>query len=107
TYPCRYCTMKSCRKNIGKKRQIFDFGHGLVTIRKLKQVEIRIGNHYILCLPAYPASHIHITIGSSCPSRVDVEANSSLSYFTVTAPPTSNVKRHRNQIAFFDKFNIP
>src|SRR5690606_29044014 len=75
-------------------------------IRKFQQLEICIRDHDVFRLAADPSTHVDITISRPRTIRVYVLANMCVLLFTAAAAATSDIKRDRYQVAFFNEFNI-
>ncbi len=50
-------SMESRRQNIGKAGQITELFHPLRLVRKLQRVEVGVGHHHVVGLPADPSAH--------------------------------------------------
>ena len=98
--------MISSGENIREHCQISDLCHGLVFVGELQQVPVRVGNHYIIGLPAYPAAHIDVAIRGPRSRWIDIEADAGIARFTHAAAPTRDIKGDGDQIADFDKLDI-
>ena len=57
--------MEAGGQDIGQHRQVADLRHGLVAIREFQQVEVGVGDGHVSCLPADPAAHVDITVGTA------------------------------------------
>src|SRR5690606_17717569 len=57
-------------------------------------------------LAADPSTHVNITVSRPWAIRVYVLANMCVLFFTAAAAATSNIKRDRYQVTFFNEFNI-
>ncbi len=91
-------TVEPGRQNVGQHRQVADFIHRLFTVGEFQKVEISIGHHDITRLPADPATHIDITIGTPGPRRVHRQAHTGILRFAAPAPPAGNIERDRYDI---------
>src|SRR5882757_6189451 len=92
-------SVKSRRQNIGKAGQVTDLFHRMRLVRKFQQVEICIGHHHVLGLPADPSAHIDISKGTSGPVGVDVEADAGVAFPTGPATAACDVERNRYEVA--------
>ena len=57
------------RENVREQRQVLDLRHRLGFVGELQQVEIGVGNHHVLGLPANPSAHVHIAVSGAGPRR--------------------------------------
>src|SRR6202044_1189553 len=92
--------------DIGKRGQIPDLGQGLIAVGEFQQVPVRIRNHDVVGLAAYPAAHINISVGGTGPIRVYVQADSGLALLAVAAAAAGDVERHAADVAYLDEFDI-
>jgi len=79
----------------------------VLLVRKLEQVEIRVGHHHIVGLPADPSAHIDISIGASGAIGVDVKADASVALSASSAAAACDVERDRHEIADLKILDVP
>ncbi len=92
--------------NIGKAGQIADLIHRLSFVRKLQQIEVGIGHHDIVGLPADPSAHIDISVGAPGTVGVDVKADTGVTLSAGPAPAACDVERNRHQVADLQIFDV-
>ena len=97
--------VEGSREDVREKRQIADLLHGLVTVRELQQLEVRIGNKKILGLSAVPAAQVE-AVGSGIGVRVAGLADLGTTVAAVTAAAASHVEGNRDQVAFLQKLDV-
>ena len=76
-------------------------------VRKFQQVEVRVGDHDILRLPAHPAAHVYVTVSCAWPCGIHVQANARGAFLAVPASTAGDVKGHRNQVPNLDELYVP
>ena len=103
---CRDRTVESCWQNVGQHRQVANLCESLVAIGNFQQVEIGIGDHHEACLPADPAAHIHIAVSTSRAAVVHREANAGILFTAVSATSTSDIERHRHEVADVEELYV-
>jgi len=99
-------SVESRRQNIGKAGQITDLFYRLRLVRKLQQVEIGVGHHHVVGLPADPSAHIDISIGASGAVGVDVKADAGVTLSTGPTAAACDVERDRHQIADLEILDV-
>ena len=98
--------METGRQDVRQHGQVHDLGQRLVLVRELEQIEIGIGDHDVAGLPADPAAHVDIAIGAAGATGIDRQAHAGIRLPAGAAPPTSDVERHRDQIAQRDHLDV-
>jgi hypothetical protein len=93
-------------QDIGQAGQIPDFFHRVRLIRKFQQVEIRVGHHHVVGLPADPSAHIDISIGAAGAVGIDVKADAGVALSTGTAAAACDVERDRYQVADLEILDV-
>ena len=94
------------RQNVGQTGQIAYLCHGLSLVGEFQQVEVRVGNHDVVGLAAYPSAHVHVAVCRARPRWIDIQTDASGAFLAVSAATAGNVKRYRDQIAYLDELNI-
>src|SRR6202011_1641383 len=95
-------TVEARRQNIGEAGQIPDLFHRPLLVWKPQQVEIGVGHHHVVGLPADPSAHIDISIGASGAIGVDVKADAGVALSTGPAAAACDVERKRYEVADFE-----
>src|SRR3981081_1166845 len=75
-------------------------------VRKLQQVEIGVGHHHVVGLPADPSAHIDISIGASGAVGVDVKADAGVALSTGPAATACDVERNRYEVADLEILDV-
>ena len=104
--PGAHRSVEPGREDVRQHGQVSYLLHRLVPVGEAQQVEIGVGRHDVLRLAAYPATHVDIAVGGSRAVRVDVEADPGLALFAIAASATSDVERHRAEVADLDEFHV-
>jgi hypothetical protein len=68
-------------------------------VGKLQKVEIGVGHHHVVGLPADPSAHIDIAICAASAVGIDVKANAGVALSTGPAATTRDVERYRYEVA--------
>jgi len=93
-------------EDIAEECEVFDLGHGLGFVGEFQEVEVRIRDHDVFGLAADPTAHVDVAVRRTRPGRIDVEADAGASFLAVSAAAAGDVERDRNDVAFFDVFDI-
>ena len=104
--PCGDRTMIAGGENIREESEVFDLSHGLIPIRELQQVEVRIGYHHVLRLTTDPAAHVHVAISRAGAGRIHIQADASLAFLAVGATTTGNVEGDTDDVTFLDELHV-
>ncbi|MNE87106.1 hypothetical protein D3C80_1842660 [compost metagenome] len=88
-------------QDVREAGQVADFFHSAITIRQLKEVEICVGHHHVLCLATGPITHVDIAVSTTWTGRIDAQAHASVHLFAGAASATGHVEGYRYQIADF------
>src|SRR5258705_10639178 len=91
---------------MGVAVNLTDLFHRLRLARKLRQVEVGIGPHHVVGLPADPAAHIDISIGASGAVGVDVKADAGVAFSTGPTAAACNVEGDRHEITDLEILNV-
>jgi hypothetical protein len=69
--------MESRRESVRENGEIRDLFEGLVLVRELQQVPVRVRHQDELAWPpaAHPATYVHISIGTAGAVRIHVQAD--------------------------------
>src|SRR5699024_8504999 len=79
--------------------QVQDLLQGLVAVGKPQQVEVRVGDHDVVGLPAGPAAHVDVTVRGARAGRVDVQADPGLAFVAHPAAAAGDVEGHRADVS--------
>src|SRR6185437_12264214 len=90
-------------EDVRQHGQIADLGHRLVLVGELQRVEVRVGDHDVLGLTAYPTAHVHVAVRGPGAVRVDVQADPRLALLAVPAAAARDVERHADEVADLDE----
>ncbi|MNJ45870.1 hypothetical protein D3C77_409820 [compost metagenome] len=101
-----YRSVIAGRKDVRQAGQVANFLHGTITIRQFQQIEVGVGDHHVLGLSPSPVTHVDVAIGAPRACRVYAQADTCVHFLTGTAAPAGHVERHRNQIAYFQVFDV-
>ena len=91
--------VESGRQDIGQAGQVADLLHRLRLVRKFQQVEIGVGHHHVLGLPADPSAHVDISVGAAGAIGVDVKADAGIALAAGPTAAARHVERDRHEIA--------
>jgi hypothetical protein len=72
----------------------------------LQQVEIAVGHHDVVGLPADPSAHIDISIGVSGPVGVDVKADTGVDLSTGPAAAACDLEGDRDEVANLEMLDV-
>jgi hypothetical protein len=98
--------VESRGQNIRKAGQIADLVHRLSFVRKLQQIEVGIGHHDVVGLPADPSAHIDISVGAPGTVGVDMKADSGVALSAGPAPAACDVEGDRYEIADLEILDV-
>src|SRR3979409_82314 len=95
-------SVEAGRQDVRQHGEVHDLGQGLVLVRELEQIEVRIGHHDVAGLAADPAAHVDIAVGAARATGIDRQAHAGIRLPAGAAPSTGDVERHRYEIAHRD-----
>ncbi len=93
-------------QDVREEGEVMDALHRLVLVGELQQLEVSVGDHVILGLPAWPAAQVE-AVGSAREVRVGVHANVGVPLLAVAAAAAGDVKWNRDEIADLNKLHVP
>src|SRR3981189_3509244 len=91
---------------MGGAGQIPDLFHRPLLVRKFQQVEIGVGHHHVVGLPADPSAHIDISIGPPGAVGGDVHADAGVAISTGPAAAACYVERDRYEVADLEILDV-
>ena len=106
TDTCSNGPVEAGRENIRQTGEVLDLRHRLIFVREAQQIEVRIGDHDVISLPADPASHVDIAVGGTGARGVHVETNAGLAFLAVATATAGNVKGHGYEVAHSHKLDV-
>ena len=92
-------------QDVREEGEVFDLRHCLVFVGELQQLEVGIGDHHVIGLPALPVAQIE-AVGPARDLGIGGHADLGVLLPAVAAAPASHVERDRDQVALLDEDHV-